>query len=351
MLVRDAARWPRHRRANRFLAEVLKSRGYRTAAVVSHDALGARAGLARGYETFDTSAVRPGERVSLSVASSAQVASRATEILARAPADQPFFLWAHFADPHQRYLRHPSGHEFGPRAADRYDGELAFTDQHLGTLLEVAGPTARPLWVVVAGDHGEALGEHGRFGHGRSLYEPEVRVPLVICAPQIPPSRIGRPVSLLDLYPTLLAAAGVSVPKGLPGQNLIPLLRGETDARGPVPLEIAATAGQAPHAALVDGDEKLMSFGQGGLPRLFDLRADPGETRSLARARAATVARMGAELLRLRAPVATPAPPKTGLRRVVPASEDAAEQEALRRAYEAQKKREQAESGVDPGTP
>jgi arylsulfatase A-like enzyme len=351
MLVRDGGRWPRHRKGNRFLAEVLRDRGYRTAAVVSHDALGARAGLNRGFETFDTSAARPGERVSLSVASSARVASRATELLARAPPEQPFFLWAHFADPHERHLRHPSGPDFGPRPTDRYDAELAFTDQHLGTLLEMVDPPSRPLWVVVAGDHGESLGEHGRFGHGRSLSEPEVRVPLVICAPQIPPSRIGRPVSLLDLYPTLLIAAGVPVPRGLPGVDLAPLLRGETDVRGPVPLEIAAAPGQAPQAALIDAHQKLVISGRGGPPRLFDLHTDPRETRNLARARGAIVARLGAELLRLRTPVALAAHPRSVPRRVLPASEDAAEQEALRRAYEVQKRREQAESGSTSGAP
>jgi arylsulfatase A-like enzyme len=345
-LVRTRGFWPKHHRGNRFLAEQLRAEGYRTAAVVSHAAHGERSGLAQGFERFELLA-NPGERGVLTGTTSPAVSERARKLLADASPDAPQFLWVHFADPHALYLRHRDGVEFGIRRADRYDGELAFTDLHLGPLLAAAEKSARPLIVVIAGDHGEAFGEHGRNGHGHTLFEEEVHVPLVVCAREVAARRISRPVSTLDLYPTLLQAAGARVPPGLAGTTLTAMLRGGAEERGPVLLEIPGAEEQLPTLALIDGSEKFLILGLGRVPRLFDLRADPAERRNIARLRPEVVSRLRAAAEKIRLPGAGVKPAR-GVRGVVSAADDAAEKEALRRSYEALKKREQEEGATPP---
>lgn len=337
-LQRSPGAWPRLLRGNRPLAEVLRSAGYHTAAVVSHDAHGAESGLGRGFTTFDTSPARRGERATLSTATSPLVADKAKALLAAAPKDKPFFLWAHFADPHGAYVAHPS-HDLGRKKGDRYDGELAFTDEHLGALLAEADGAGRPLWIIVTADHGEALGERGRSGHGGTLNESEVRVPLLVCAAGVEARRAESPVSVLDLYPTLLEAAGLPVPKGLPGRSLAPALRGEARfVRGPVPLEIAPLAGRLGAAALIDGMDKLSLLGAGNHPRLFELRSDPEERQNRALREPQRVRKLQIALLQLRVPALgepRAVRTRTGAQKTrgfIQATEDAAEQEALERA-------------------
>jgi arylsulfatase A-like enzyme len=377
-LKRSAAPWPRLLPGNRLLAEELARAGVRTGAVVSHAALGKSSGLAAGFATFDTSAVAlartappakprlaPGasprrfpaaktrssrerqggaERVLLVGVTSPAVTARTKVLLEGAQsAPETFFLWAHYSDPHAAYIAHDE-HSFGRRTLDRYDGELAFTDSHIGDLLAAAEKVAssRPLYIIVVGDHGEALGEGGRRGHGRSLADAEVRVPLVVCGPGVRAARVESPVSVLDLYPTVLELSGIEPAKRIVGRSLRGVLRGEAaDGERFVPMEIAATAGRLGAAALVSRDDKLVLIGAGNHPRLFDLRSDPLERRNVAARRPDRVRKMQIELHRLRGAegsVAGAASGRRGVRRVISASDDAAEQEALRRAWDRQKK-------------
>src|SRR6202035_4143392 len=90
-----------------------------------------------------------------------------------------FFLWVHFLDPHNQYLRHPGFSKFGNAPRDLYDGEVAFTDFHIARVVDVldASSLAERTVVVITGDHGEAFGEHGAYFHGREVWEEIVRVP------------------------------------------------------------------------------------------------------------------------------------------------------------------------------
>lgn len=377
-LKRSAAPWPRLMPGNRLLAEELARAGVRTGAVVSHAALGKSSGLAAGFATFDTSAVAlartappakprlaPGasprrfpaaktrssrerqggaERVLLVGVTSPAVTARAKALLEGAlSGPETFFLWAHYGDPHAAYVAHDE-HSFGRRTVDRYDGELAFTDSHIGDLLAAAerAASSRPLYIIIVGDHGEALGEGGRRGHGRSLANAEVRVPLVVCGPGVRAARVESPVSVLDLYPTVLELSGIEPAKRIVGRSLRGVLRGEA-AGGErfVPMEIAATAGRLGAAALVSRDDKLVLIGAGNHPRLFDLRADPLERRNVAARRPDRVRKMQIALHRMRSAegsVAGGTSGRRGVRQVISASDDAAEQEALKRAWDRQKK-------------
>jgi len=143
------------------------------------------------------------------------VAENTLRWLAR-PHPRPFLLWVHFYDPHSPF-EPPDGHRFGDGLEDRYDAEVAYADVHVGKLVAQLPPNTV---VVITADHGEDLGEHGVYYHGRSLYDADVRVPLIVHAPAIAPRVVDTPVSLADIAPTVLELAGLPRPAGMNGRSL-----------------------------------------------------------------------------------------------------------------------------------
>jgi tetratricopeptide (TPR) repeat protein len=140
---------------------------------------------------------------------------------------------------------------------------------------------------VVTSDHGEGLGEHGEATHGPFLYQPTLRVPLVVVAPGRfrAGGRVKGLVSNLDVTPTLLALAGQTVPPGLDGRDLGPQARGEAPAPRALPLETEFALnsyGWAPLSGLTDGTLKWIDAPE---EELYDLVADPREATNLAPAR------------------------------------------------------------------
>jgi arylsulfatase A-like enzyme/Flp pilus assembly protein TadD len=295
--------------SNRFtgrdtLATILRARGYRTSAVVGAFVLGRSSGLAEGFERFDDN-VRRDPRASTPLeAERPASAVTAAAIPAVAGGDsRPWFLWAHYYDPHAPYTPPP---EYLAKAGGRpYDGEVAYADAEVGRLLEALLGNARPdTLVVVAGDHGESLGEHGEATHGMLLYEAALRVPLIVArlgrgldaAPVSPlPHQVrGEPVSLADVTPTILAALSIPAPAALDGVSLLaaPKPGRELYAETLYPR----VAGWSPLTALVAAPLKLI---RGGRLQLFDLAADRLEAADLARARAAVASGMEAALRRI----------------------------------------------------
>ncbi len=129
-------------------------------------------------------------------------------------------MWVHLYDPHAPY--NPPK-EFLPPGRSPYDGEIAYADSQLARILDAL--RARQLLdhtiVVVAGDHGEGLGDHGERTHGMLVYDSTLRVPLIIAVPGRAAATREEPVSLVDLAPTLLRAAGVTPPPEMKGQDLL----------------------------------------------------------------------------------------------------------------------------------
>jgi arylsulfatase A-like enzyme len=186
-------------------------------------------------------------------------------------------------------------------------------DDALGELLTALKARGRyeNALIVVVGDHGELLGEHGHMGHiGRMLYEPLLRVPLVVKQPG--PARLRgreeRPVQLVDVLPTVLAAAGAPIPANVQGEPL-PDVAHPSIAEEDVNPFLVARYGAAYDRGvrvLYDGSYKLMTT-TGGERMLFDLAADPGETTNLAAVepeRTAALLRRLHEVLDVRAGVA-----------------------------------------------
>lgn len=265
------------------LAEVLRDQHYATGAFVSASVLRSDVtGFAAGFDVYDEVPRAAGGSLHDS-----ERPGRGEETVSRAlawagSASGPVFLWVHLFDPHAPYDA-PAGWGAGPEHvadAKGYDAEVAYADHCVGQLLdglEKAG--LGDAVIAVVADHGEGLGDHGEASHGYLLHEATLRVPLVFSAPGLPPARRTGPVSIVDVFPTLLALAGHPVP---PQVNGAPLFgRGTTDAAD---RTVYAESLYPWHAcrwaqefALRRGDRKLVLAGARRMT--FDLGGDPSEQR------------------------------------------------------------------------
>lgn len=267
------------------LAELLKQAGYVTEAVVASAVLADRFGLAQGFDRYHNVPTQGGGNVAAAELPADRVCERALAAL-RALPRRGFFLWTHFYDPHHPYVSRRGAAPDSPAA---YAEEIAFMDLQVGRLLaelRTLGLEKNTLLVIV-GDHGEGLGEHGESEHGYFVYETTLRVPLLLRGPR--PLRAGSVVAervrTVDLTPTILDLLGRPAPAFTHGQSLRPLLAGRAGAPPPpaygeamAPQEVFALS---PLRALVEGDWKYVAAPR---PELYDLAADPGEVRNLAEA-------------------------------------------------------------------
>jgi arylsulfatase A-like enzyme len=150
-----------------------------------------------------------------------------------APLDRPLFLWVHFFEPHEPYVVH-ADHLFAGGSSpdvDAYDSEVATADDGIGRIARVVRGRRPGAVVVVTADHGEEFGEHGGRYHGTTVYDEQVRVPLVVVGPGVRAGQVvPTVVQTIDLLPTALSALGIPRPARLRGRDLGPLLAGETTA-------------------------------------------------------------------------------------------------------------------------
>ncbi|MGC8762792.1 MAG: sulfatase-like hydrolase/transferase [Acidobacteriota bacterium] len=266
----------------RTLAEVLSKAGWRAEAVVASAVLEGRFGLNRGFSVYDD-AVGPAR-----ARSATEVTDRALSLL-RQRGEKPLFLWVHYFDTHEPYS---SPEAYAARFPGKpYDAAAAYVDAEVARLLGALPPETL---VVVASDHGEALGDHGEPTHGVLLFEPTLRTVLLFAGPGVPQGRRdGRPCSLADVPPSLLGRLGLPVPSGAfpDGVDLF----GAAPPSRTLPLEswLPFDAFRwSPLLGATDGRYKWVRSQKAD--RLFDLQGDPGETRDLS-------AHPPAEALRLKA--------------------------------------------------
>ncbi|MHB0969249.1 MAG: sulfatase-like hydrolase/transferase [Thermoanaerobaculia bacterium] len=256
--------------------------GYRTAAFVGAFVLDHRFGIGRGFETYDDEIDRdPDAPAGIEAERPATaVVDRALQWLGVADA-RPFFLWVHVYDPHAPYAPpEPYRSTFNARA---YDGEIAYVDAEIGRLVAaIRGmPGGEKTVIAVMGDHGEALGEHGELTHGVLLYEPTLRVPLIVQAPGLAPRTVTTPVGLADVAPTL--AALVALPK-LARADGVDLSAALLGGREPEQHDLYAETqyptlfGWSGLEALRRGALKLIDS---PAPELYDLASDPREAKNV----------------------------------------------------------------------
>ena len=199
-----------------------------------------------------------------------------------APASSPLFLWVHFFEPHEPYVSHPE-HVFtgGPSAdEDAYDGEIAVADDGIGRIVRLVRARRPGAVVIVTADHGEEFGEHGGRYHGTTVYEEQVRVPLVVAGPGVRSGvHVATVVQTIDLLPTALSALGIPRPARLRGRDLGPVLAG--DARA-----VDGGFGFAEtddYALVASGPDRLVCERRAAACALYRPVDDPLERRDLSR--------------------------------------------------------------------
>jgi choline-sulfatase len=309
------------------VARQLKNAGYRTAAFVGAYVLDRRFGLADGFDQYDDQIARdPTAVLRLEAERPAnEVVDRAARWLRVRPASDPgrpgvgsgsdqgrtrvgsgsdqgrpgvgpgsdpgrtgvgldsdpIFMWVHLYDPHAPY-------------AGSYDQEVTFADAQVGRLLQEWRTAGRDPIVIIAGDHGESLGDHGERTHGLLLYEAALRVPLIVAGPGIFPARRPEPVSLVDIAPTLLTLGR----SHRSDRSLIdPASTPDGSREIYSETEYPRVAGWSPVYALVQDRWKLI-VSRGS--ELYDLATDPNESMNVSAMRQPLVSAMAARLEALR---------------------------------------------------
>ncbi|HVP90459.1 MAG TPA: sulfatase-like hydrolase/transferase [Terriglobales bacterium] len=283
----------------RTLAEMLKANGYATAAFVSSFSVDSRFGLARGFDVYDdTFAAHESLKGANSQRRAGETFDRFSRWMDKAPGGR-FFCWVHYYDPHLPYdPPSPYKEEFRDHL---YDGEIAYMDHYVGALigrLKAKGLFDDTL-VVVAGDHGEGLGDKVELGHGVFLYDETLRVPLIFENPRVltKPGVATGMVRLVDVAPTILDILGLGKEAaGMQGRSLVGWLggAGRRDLDSLVetffPKE---NFGWSELAAIVSGPRKYI---QAPKPELYDLAQDPAEKKNLVEASAGRAAALKAAL-------------------------------------------------------
>ncbi|MBZ0269123.1 sulfatase-like hydrolase/transferase, partial [bacterium] len=266
------------------LATILRDAGYRTGAFLGAAVLAKRYGLARGFDEYDDRIQGKREM------GHAYRERRAAEVSRLAAAwvrggndDRPFFAWVHYYDPHASYA--PPARYAKRFAGNPYDGEVAYTDAALGTLLEELRADGRlgKTLVIVTADHGEAFGDGGELTHGFLLRESTLRVPLILSAPGMLPAarRIAGVTPTADIVPTVLDLLGEPVPEGLDGESLLPAIgRGRTRDRYAY-SETRLPTDLFGWAMLSGVRGRRWAWVRAPRPELYDLQADPAEARNL----------------------------------------------------------------------
>lgn len=246
------------------LAERLREAGYRTAALVSSFVLARRFGLARGFDVYDDELP----------AGHAERSARDTTDRALAYLDhqspQPLLLWVHYFDPHAPYA---PPEPFRSRYAKApYLGEIAAMDEQLGRLVHAFEERAGgPHAIVVVGDHGEGLGDHGESQHGNLVYQATMHVPLLLVGPGLTPGMSDSPVSTRRVFHTILDWAGLGAADSLRGAGQ-EIVLGEA-------MKPFLSYGWQPQVMAVEGRTKAILAGR---LEVYDIVADPAETRDLA---------------------------------------------------------------------
>jgi arylsulfatase A-like enzyme/Tfp pilus assembly protein PilF len=258
----------------------LKSHGFATGAFIGGYPLDHQFGLGVGFDVYDdrfTSTTGPDandrERPADAVVTSALgwIGQQQTK----------WFAWVHLYDPHAPYQ--PPAEWAAKFPSDPYLGEVSWTDAALAPLLGSLAGQTRPTLIVVTGDHGESLGEHGEQTHSLFAYEPTLHVPLIIAtaAASQPAAQKGvvidSPVRHVDLLPTLLDAAGLQADAALPGVSLREAIANGRAQERPSYFEAMSatvTRGWAPLRGVLVDREKYIDL---PIPELYDLKADPKE--------------------------------------------------------------------------
>jgi arylsulfatase len=284
-------------------AELAKAANYRTHALVDHPGINAPLQFDQGFDTY-TMLFREGteRKKGWEKSDTAYVISEFEQMLDRDP-DTAFLAYLHVVYPHMPYDRIPDQYRgrFGKDDYSRidrsrrqmiinaYDAQVRQTDDLVASLVERLDQRGllENTWIIITSDHGEAFWEHGRFEHGKTFFDEEIKVPLIIVPPLSMADRAQRvtaPVSTIDVFPTIAALLRQPLPPGRPGVSLADGLATLPDAASrPVFSESPHSLNIHARAIVQDGYKLHVQprKKQTNQEKLFNLAADPGEKRDL----------------------------------------------------------------------
>lgn len=278
------AGWPGIQPRATTIAEILASRGLTGGAFTNYWYFDKTRRMDQGFAIYDNENARlhqGADPAHTRGSSSREQSDKAIGFLA-AHADKRFFLWVHYYDPHHEYETHAGFERLGTSESDRYDQEIAYTDQQIGRV--VADLKSRGLWdrtiVVVTGDHGEGFGEHGVKLHGYHLYAAQTKVPLIIRVPGLPPRRSRTAAGHIDVLPTLANLVGAAPSAEMMGRSLVSVLAGGADdlAR-PVFQQLSYEGNHEKRGAATAACHVLYNVSPHTSWEIYRLDSDPGETR------------------------------------------------------------------------
>ena len=211
------------------------------------------------------------------------LADRAVDSAIGQQGGKRFFAYFHFMDPHATYVKHRGHPDFGRSERDRYDNEVHYTDALIGEIVDwgLTQPWGKQTVFIFTGDHGEAFGEHGRHRHGYEVWEPLVKVPLMVCIPGQKPRKLMVRRSHIDLAPTIADLMNVPANPPFRGTSLVPEVLGANVApRRIVVDQPRCNLTDRRRAVIADG-YKIIAFGDDTSFRVHHLDQDPTEQNDL----------------------------------------------------------------------
>ena len=273
------------RQGSTTLAGYLKSYGYSSGAFVGGYPLDSKFGLGRDFDAYDD------DFAGLGYKKRSVLERRAEVVIDRALGwlriqKSPWFLWVHCYDPHDPYEPPPPFDTLHKKQP--YDGEVAYVDYSLGSLLSYLRENHcfDNTLVILTGDHGESLGEHGELTHGCFAYNATLWVPLIIILPGGKNGRVDQQVSHIDLFPTVCDVLRIDKPLFLQGISLLPAMAGKALPKRPIyfeSLDPHYSKGWAPLRGFIAGRDKFIDS---PIPELYNLDNDFAELKNLAEKKA-----------------------------------------------------------------
>jgi choline-sulfatase len=261
---------------NTTLPEIMKRKAYATGVVASH-VYWNHWGLDQGVDDYDNSIGKTDDPFRVAAD---QVTDHTLAWISRHQG-QKWFMWAHYIDPHGRYVAHPDVVDYGSSEPDLYDAEIKWTDQELGRLFrELARlPSYEHTIIVLTSDHGDSMAEHNvPLGtHGTALYRELQHVPMIFYIPGNRPRLVGGAVSNLDIVPTLAQLCDLDVHDlAFEGRSLVPQLFYDGTADHDR-IVFAETNAPTKQRAAISERWKLIYYFATNLYELYDLVRDPWE--------------------------------------------------------------------------
>jgi len=291
------------------LAEILAAAGYDTRAVVANELCLPFTGVTRGFGDYhywntvpwlkaigyyDTYAYYPAFRKGREEKRDSRITVRLTDAALdrlERRGRRPYFLWLHYLDPHGpfwppgeflaasvpgwRAIKKLPRKKKGKYIRARYDGEVRYVDHEVDRILKLLARRPKTV-VIISSDHGEEFLEHGGFGHGHTVYEELLRVPLIMKLPGRGPAFVDTPVETLDIAPTVLNYLGINIPPSMQGRSLLPVIAGREGERpsfaGPTQLY-----GSKKETVFYQGHKLIHDYRPGVAPVWYDIAEDPGE--------------------------------------------------------------------------